>query len=99
MKGLSVGTSLLGAVFALSGAAAYLLADDPGWLPLVNLGLGVVLIAGSVAFVTIPKDHKLPPTGRTVTLKTDDEKTPVIKVPIRSIMPSSLVLRVTTWPP
>ena len=35
--------------------------------------------------VTIPKDHKLPTTGRTITLKTSDEQTPVIKVPIRPI--------------
>ena len=47
MKGLSVAASLLGAVFAFAGAAAYLLSDDPGWLPLVNLALGVVLIAGA----------------------------------------------------
>jgi len=33
--------------------------------------------------VTIPKDHKLPTTGRTITLKTNDKQTPVIKVPIR----------------
>ena len=36
-------------------------------------------------FVTIPKDHKIPATGRTITLKTDDEKEPIIKVPIRGI--------------
>jgi thiol-disulfide isomerase/thioredoxin len=34
-------------------------------------------------FVTIPPDHEMPATGRTITLKTDDEKTPVVKVPIR----------------
>lgn len=47
MRGYSIGLSLVGAAFALTGSAAYLLADEPGWLPLVNLAVGGLLIAGS----------------------------------------------------
>ena len=33
----------LGAAFILAGGTAYLLADAPGWLPLVNVAVGALL--------------------------------------------------------
>ena len=49
MKGYSTAASLVGAVFALTGGAAYLLSDQPGWLPLVNVAIGLLLMVGAAA--------------------------------------------------
>ncbi|MFH1570616.1 MAG: DUF4350 domain-containing protein [Gemmatimonadota bacterium] len=47
MKGYSAALSLVGAAFALTGALAYLVSSDPGWVPLANLGFGLLLVIGS----------------------------------------------------
>ncbi|NKB65546.1 MAG: hypothetical protein GKR89_00670 [Candidatus Latescibacteria bacterium] len=44
MKNYSIPLSLVGAVLALAGGLAYLIATEPGWIPFFNMGLGVALV-------------------------------------------------------
>ena len=44
MKNYSIPLSLAGAALALAGGLAYLLEVESGWIPLLNMGLGVALV-------------------------------------------------------